>query len=170
MNWNAWRSWDITTKVGVMIWGCGSGSYRRILIKCCVETWYSIQYSLTITVYSTVIVKLYCFFRRRSKKTSKLRVTVLCAGNSPVTGEFPAQRASYAENVSIWWRHHVYNLLWCWQNDGIQCNTLVTQSIVSKYSQENPLKLPRLGARLRKRDLGARSMVFLPPAHLPPYM
>ena len=27
-------------------------------------------------------------FRRRSKKTSKLRVTGLCAGNSPVTGEF----------------------------------------------------------------------------------
>ena len=26
--------------------------------------------------------------------------------NSPVTGEFPAQRASNAENVSIWWRHH----------------------------------------------------------------
>ena len=46
-------------------------------------------------------------FRRRSKKTSKLRVTGLCAGNSPGTGEFPAQMASYAENVSIWWRHHV---------------------------------------------------------------
>ena len=28
-------------------------------------------------------------FRRRSKKTSKLRVTGLCPGNSPVTGEFP---------------------------------------------------------------------------------
>ena len=40
------------------------------------------------------------------KKTSKLRVTGLCAGNSPGTGEFPAQMASYAENVSIWWRHH----------------------------------------------------------------
>ena len=25
----------------------------------------------------------------------------------PGTGEFPAQMASYAENVSIWWRHHV---------------------------------------------------------------
>ena len=25
-----------------------------------------------------------------------------------VTGEFPAQRASNAENVSIWWRHHVH--------------------------------------------------------------
>ena len=43
----------------------------------------------------------------RSKKTSKLRVTDFCAGNSPVTGEFHAQMASNAENVSIWWRHHV---------------------------------------------------------------
>ena len=46
-------------------------------------------------------------FGRRSKKTSKLRVTGLCVGNSPVTGEFRAQMASDAENVSIWWRHHV---------------------------------------------------------------
>ena len=27
--------------------------------------------------------------------------------NPPVTGEFPAQRASNPENVSIWWRHHI---------------------------------------------------------------
>ena len=47
-------------------------------------------------------------FRRRSKKTSKLRVTGLFAGNSPVAGEFPAQMASNAENVSIWWRHHAF--------------------------------------------------------------
>ena len=47
-------------------------------------------------------------FRRKSKKTSKLRVTGLCAGNSPGTGEFSAQMASYAENVSIWWRHHEF--------------------------------------------------------------
>ena len=46
-------------------------------------------------------------FKRRSKKTSKLRVTGLCVGNSPVTGEFPAQRPSNAEDVSIWWRHHI---------------------------------------------------------------
>ena len=45
-------------------------------------------------------------FRRRSKKTSKLRVTGLCAGNSSGTGEFPAQMSSDVENVSIWWRHH----------------------------------------------------------------
>ena len=42
-------------------------------------------------------------FRRRSKKTSELRVTGLRAG----TGEFPAQMASNAENVPIWWCHHV---------------------------------------------------------------
>ena len=32
-------------------------------------------------------------------------------GNSPGTGEFPAQMASNAENVSIWWRHHGEQLL-----------------------------------------------------------
>ena len=56
---------------------------------------------------------LHRLFRRRSKKTSKLRVTGLCAGNSPGTGEFPAQMASYAENVSIWWRHHVQRMDRC---------------------------------------------------------
>ena len=55
--------------------------------------------SLTI-VYSTVNSDA------DKKKTSKLRVTGLCAVNSPVTGEFPAQMASNAENVSIWRRHH----------------------------------------------------------------
>ena len=42
-------------------------------------------------------------FTRKSKKTSKLCVTGICVGNSPVTSEFPAQRASNAENG---WRHH----------------------------------------------------------------
>ena len=46
-----------------------------------------------------------------SKKTSKLRVTGLCVGNSPMTGEFPAQMASNASNVSIWWRHHYVDLI-----------------------------------------------------------
>ena len=54
--------------------------------------------------------RLYCLlkrlFRRGSKITSMLCVTGLCARNSPGTGEFPAQKASNAENVSIWWRHH----------------------------------------------------------------
>ena len=53
--------------------------------------------------YECLLNRLY---RRRSKKTSKLRVTGLCARNSPGTDEFPAQMASNSENVSIWWRHH----------------------------------------------------------------
>ena len=64
-------------------------------------------------------------FRRRSKKTSKLRVTGLCAGNSPVTGEFPAQMTSNAENVSIWWRHHECFL-------PVRCHYM-TQSRLSDY-------------------------------------
>ena len=54
---------------------------------------------------------LNCLFGRRSKKTSNLGVTGLCEGNPPVTGGFPSQRASNAENVSIWWRHNE-NGLW----------------------------------------------------------
>ena len=49
----------------------------------------------------------HCLLRSRSKKTSKLCITGLCAGKSLVTGEFPAQMACNAENGSIWWRHHV---------------------------------------------------------------
>ena len=51
-----------------------------------------------------------CFLNRlsrhKSKKPSKLRVTGLCVGKSPEAGEFPAQMASNAESVSIWWRHY----------------------------------------------------------------
>ena len=43
---------------------------------------------------------LNCSSRRRSKNTSKLRVTGLCAGNSPGTGEFPAQMASNAGHAA----------------------------------------------------------------------
>ena len=52
-------------------------------------------------VYPTV------YSRRRSKKTSKLRVTGLCEENPPVTVKLPAQGASNAENVS-WRDHEVY--------------------------------------------------------------
>ena len=62
---------------------------------------------------TSLTIVLNRLFRRRSKKTSKLRVTGLCAGNSPGTGEFPTQMASYAENVSIWWRHHAWTVI-CW--------------------------------------------------------
>ena len=78
-----------------------------------IASWYRPHYSdvimgamaFKITTVSIVYNRL---FRRRSKKTSKLRVTGPCEGNSPVTGEFPTQRASNAKNASIWWRHHAH--------------------------------------------------------------
>ena len=58
-------------------------------------------------------------FRRRSKKTSKLRVTGLCARNSLVTGEFHVQTASNAGNVAIWWRHRVTQPLFTMRTNAV---------------------------------------------------
>ena len=58
--------------------------------------------------------------RHRSKKTSKFYVTSLSEGNSAMTGEFPAYRASNAENVDFIMTnfgssirvYHVSDLIW----------------------------------------------------------
>ena len=39
---------------------------------------------------------------------------LFCEGNPPVTGGFPSQRTSNAENVSIWWRLHEKTCWDCW--------------------------------------------------------
>ena len=90
--------------------------------------------SLTI-VYSAV-------YSGTSKKTSKLRGTGFCAGNSPVIGEFPAHMASNAENVSIWWRHHVFlsttascrSFFTVWKKPPLQINLmcLATHDVFNK--------------------------------------
>ena len=92
-------------------------------------------------------------FRHRSKKISKPRVTGLCAGNSPGTGEFPAQRASYAENVSIWWRHHELELTLLSVHGNMFSSLYHTQMILLYASArcEQPSGeyfLPRIGSLL----------------------
>ena len=78
------------------------------------------------------------FIQAQIKETLKRSVTGLCMGNSPLTGEFPAQMASNAENVSILWRHH----------DGKQALFVLlmsTSAIINaltvfiKYTKSNPL-------------------------------
>ena len=103
-------------------------------------------------------------FGRRSKKTSKLRVTGLCVVNSPGTGEFPAQMASIAENVSIWWRHHAViehcKVLAC--SILKQCllySVLVTHIHVIKLSQH--IHVIKLSHHLPKRYL----VGYLLPSH-----
>ena len=46
------------------------------------------------------------FVQAQFNENTKVRVTGPCEGNLPVTSEFPSQRASNAEHVFIWWRHH----------------------------------------------------------------
>ena len=79
------------------------------------------------------------FIQAQIKETPKLRVTGLCVENSPVTSEFPAQMASNAENVSIWWRHHDSDSN---QMTKMDCNNqekeLPPQSSLLKQSLEMP--------------------------------
>ena len=46
------------------------------------------------------------FVQSQTKENAKAPRHWPLWGNSPVTGELFAQKASNAENVSIWWRHH----------------------------------------------------------------
>ena len=112
--------------------------------------------SLTV-VYSTV----YSDADQRNIKAP--RHWPLC-GEFTGTGEFPAQRASYAENVSIWWRHHVlfisnvyayitwfiylvqhttYGIIckqmpWQWRHMRVMSpNSLVTRLFVQQFAQIN---------------------------------
>ena len=69
--------------------------------------------SMASQITSLTIVYSVGYSGADQRKKSKLRVTGLCTGNSPGTGEFPAQMASNAKNVSIWWRHgSACHMLW----------------------------------------------------------
>ena len=89
---------NFTTKILIDALTSNAGHYNDVIMS----AMGSQITSLTI-VYSPV------YSRRRWKKAQKFRVTGLCEGNSPVTGELPAQKANNAESVSIWWRHHLSN-------------------------------------------------------------
>ena len=80
--------------------------------------------SLTV-VYSTV----YSDADQRNIKAP--RHCPLC-GEFTGTGEFPAQRASYAENASIWWRHHD---IWA-------CAAGYQFDFVDAHRLRRPLELP----------------------------
>ena len=76
------------------------------------------------------------FIQKQIKENIKApRHWPLC-GEFTGTGEFPAQRASNTENVSIWWRHHDgFNYLF-------PASLLFTQPFIQKQIKEN-IKAPR---------------------------
>ena len=119
-----------------------------------------IMSAMASQITSLTIVYWSVYSRCRSKKTSKLCVTGLCEGNSPVTGEFPTQKASNAENISIWWRHHEVRgnyvgrqcIHWYWwpghlctkRTDVLPHNIVKSRSCeIVCYNYRNPLKFDR---------------------------
>ena len=80
-------------------WGCLWPNHYNDVIMGAMAS----QITNLAIVYSTVDS---CAGQIKHWTTSKFRVTGLCEGISPGTGEFPTQRASKAENVSMWLRHH----------------------------------------------------------------
>ena len=77
-------------------------------------------------------------FRAQIQETSKLRFTGLCAGNSPVTGEFPAQMACEAGNVSISWRHHVLTVIYMTLTLSSVNNFVTICSVVPFHNGSSP--------------------------------
>ena len=66
-----------------------------------VETLYVTVHYSDVSNHQRLDCLLNRLFGHRSKKRLKLHVTGLCEGNSPVTGEFPSQRATNSGNGSI---------------------------------------------------------------------
>ena len=92
------KHWDV-------VWAKSQEKWSKIYVSCTILQWHHGDHD-GISNHQHLDCLRNCLFRCRSKKTSKLHITGLCEGNSPVTGEFATQRASNAENVFIWWRHH----------------------------------------------------------------
>ena len=127
---------------------------KRLTIKYCNQYNDVIMSALSSHITSLTIVYSTVDSRRRSKKTSKLLVTGLDAGKSPVTGEFPAQRASYAENVSTWWHYHddskpsdlvllLSNRFQKWQDFQQPCCRGTRQLLELWYNAKSILKVSR---------------------------
>ena len=123
--------------------------------------------------------RLDCFrsrlLRRRSKRTPNLPVTGLYEGNPPVTGVtggFPSQRASNAENISIWWHHDVIMHWSSLKNNGNLGQSLTT----TKHNKAWPVAIgfwshnsnvSRCRFVSTSVDLTVKSMVHLVNYHPP---
>ena len=122
------------------------------------------QITCLMIVYSTVYS---CSDQRKLQNSVSL---AFVGWNSPVTGEFPVQRASNAENVSIWWRHHdMVNvssaniLLPVWHP------RLKLKSVLIKIQENNPLFsvcLSRCTLNQLKSLINRRSRTSLPSLRL----
>ena len=99
-----WYSASVSVIIHVISYNIGQCYNNTRLYSHFSDVIISVMFSQITSV--TIGVNRLFRHKSNSKKTSKLRVTDLCEGNSLVTSEFPTQRASKVEKVSIWWHHH----------------------------------------------------------------
>ena len=93
-------------------------------------------------------------FRRRSKKTSKLRVTGLCVGNSPgpvnSPHKGPVMRKMFPFDDVIMNNHVLIMLCVCWEALGQLCHTDVTKPLRTvKVTQTAPASVDRIPKTLK---------------------
>ena len=82
------RNGKLTRMTALAVTGYVEGKLQRPWWRPGQSPWRPFRFCVDVII--TVTSLRHKLFRRRSKKTSKLRVTGLCAGNSPGTVEFPA--------------------------------------------------------------------------------
>ena len=97
---NSWISWILT----ILSTPCSALHERKhqsTYYTDVIMTTMASQITSLMVVYSTVYSEA---DQRKPQSSASLAFVGEFTGTG--TGEFPTQRASYAENVSIWWRHH----------------------------------------------------------------
>ena len=82
--------------------GCEIFEEKNILNPSTVMQYYGDIVMGTMASLITSLTIVYSIVQAQTKETSKLRATGLCVGNSPGTGQFPAQMATKAAYFSIW--------------------------------------------------------------------
>ena len=100
-----------------------------------------------------ITVARFVFKRERKSMDFNLKPIDVCSSNllqsthlqwrhnEPVTGEFPAQRVSNAEIVSIWWRHHdalKMSLISIYQENGKSKKITQTRNTIRSVKKPNP--------------------------------
>ena len=86
----------------------------------------------------TIVYSIVCSDAYQSKHQSSASQAVVRGihRSSPGTGEFPAQMASNAEDVPIWWRHHVTSIISAdvLATQGVRTSLTVTTKIAPRVS------------------------------------
>ena len=68
---------------------------------------------------------------------ANIKENIKAPKTSPVTGEFPAQMASNAENVSIWWHHRGWKILLMHYSASWRLKLLLSQPFIQQLVQRN---------------------------------